>query len=201
MPLAVRREPFDHSDWIFELKLDGFRALAIIERGTVGLVSRKSHVYRSFDDLCRWLAENVQHDCVLDGELVCPDANGRPQFKDLLDHRRPAFFYAFDIIALDGEDLREKELLERKRILRRILPKTGGRILYTSFVPKRGRDLYRLVCAWDLEGIVAKHRHGTYSSGDRTTWVKVNPHYSQGEGRRELFERRPSRESSRSTTI
>src|SRR5205085_2282820 len=131
MPLAVRRDPFDHSDWIFELKLDGFRSLAIIENGTARLVSRKGHVYRSFDDLCKWLGENVRHDCILDGELVCPDENGRPHFKDLLYHRRPAFFYAFDIVALDGEDLREKVLLERKRILRGILPKTPGRVLST----------------------------------------------------------------------
>src|SRR5437879_2614343 len=101
MRLAVRTEPFDHSDWLYELKLDGFRALAVIESGTCRLVSRKAHVYQSFPGLCSSLAQ-IPHEAVLDGEIVCLDPNGRPQFDSLFYRRGHPYFYAFDVPYLDG---------------------------------------------------------------------------------------------------
>src|SRR5258706_4627066 len=82
MRLAVRNEPFNHPDWLYELKLDGFRALAIIESGSCRLVSRKAHVYKSFPGLCSSLAQ-LPHEAILDGEIVCLDRNGCPQFVSL----------------------------------------------------------------------------------------------------------------------
>jgi len=71
MPLAARREPFDHPDWIYEVKYDGFRALAFIESGSCRLVSRKAHVYKSFPGLCSSLAQ-LPHETILDGEIGLP---------------------------------------------------------------------------------------------------------------------------------
>jgi ATP-dependent DNA ligase len=77
MPLAVAPGPFDSPDWIFEVKYDGFRALAYASGGTVHLVSRKANVYKSFGSLCSHLASVLPAETVLDGEIVCLDGTGR----------------------------------------------------------------------------------------------------------------------------
>ena len=114
MRLAVRRDPFDHLDWLYELKLDGFRALAVIEAGTCRLVSRKANVYKSFPGVCSSLAQ-LPHEAVLDGEIVCLNNNGCPQFESLFYRRGEPYFYAFDVPYLDGRDLRELPLIEVRR--------------------------------------------------------------------------------------
>jgi len=89
MPLARRRDPFDHRDWLFELKLDGSRALAFVDSDGVRFVSRKGLRFRRFDGLCGELAQVLKgHAVVLDGEVVCLDAEVRPQFHTLLLARR-----------------------------------------------------------------------------------------------------------------
>src|SRR5262249_6039643 len=97
---------------------------------------------------------------------------------------------AFDLLLLDGQDVRQKSLLARKRLLRRVLPRRSDRLLYLDHVVGRGVDLFRAVCERDLEGIVAKRRDGTYDPAT-TTWIKVkNRDYTQARDRHELFERR-----------
>jgi bifunctional non-homologous end joining protein LigD len=131
MRLAVRRDPFDHPDWIYELKYDGFRALAHIDSGSCQLVSRRANVYKSFPGLCSSLAQ-LPHEAILDGEIVCLDRGGRPQFDQLFYRRGEPYFYAFDVPYLDGRDLREMPLIERKRILHGIVPRSDSRLLYLS---------------------------------------------------------------------
>jgi ATP-dependent DNA ligase len=106
--------------------------------------------------------------------------------------RRQPYFYAFDLLVLDGRDLRSLPLLERKRRLREIMPAADCRLLFLDYIAERGRDLFRLACERDIEGIVAKWAHGSYQSDGRaTSWLKVkNAHYSQMVGRRELFDAR-----------
>ncbi len=97
---------------------------------------------------------------------------------------------AFDILHLDGKDLRHMPLVERKRILRRVVRMPPAPLLYVDFIRERGCDLYRLVCERDMEGIVAKLADGPYDP-DAPTWVKVlNPAYTQAEGRHDFFEKR-----------
>ena len=100
-PIALTRirAPFDHADWIFELKLDGFRALAYIEDGQCRLVSRRGHVYKAFGQLATAIAQTLEgHSAILDGEIVCLDEKGEPQFARLLYRREPPWFYAFDLL-------------------------------------------------------------------------------------------------------
>src|SRR6187399_1289609 len=88
MPLGRRREPFDHPDWFFELKYDGFRALAYVDGGGAKLVSRRNQVYRRFDDLASQLSLELNaNDAVLDGEIVKFDDTGRPIFLDVMRRR------------------------------------------------------------------------------------------------------------------
>jgi bifunctional non-homologous end joining protein LigD len=112
-PLRVR-EPFDHPESIFEPKLDGFRALAYIENGLCRLVSRRGHVYKAFPNLAAALAATLDgRSAILDGELICLGRDGRPLFYDLMFRRAQPVFYAFDLLWLDGQDLRDLPLLER----------------------------------------------------------------------------------------
>ena len=96
MPLLRRPVPFDHPEWIFELKYDGFRSLAVIQNGRTQLISRNGNPFSSFEDLRKGLTLPVTRKTVLDGEIVCLDKRGRPQFRDLLFHRGEPCFFAFD---------------------------------------------------------------------------------------------------------
>jgi bifunctional non-homologous end joining protein LigD len=180
--------PFDHSNFVFELKHDGFRAVAYIEDGSCRLVSRKNVLYKSFTRLTSFTAKLPVKNAILDGEIVCLDQDGRSQFLDLMRRRRQdACFYAFDLLWLDGQDLRGLTFLERKSRLRQLVRgRTGFR--YAEHVPIKGKDLYQVICREDLEGIVAKHKLAPYVTSP-PTWFKVlNPDYTQKRGRREGFE-------------
>src|SRR5207248_10916362 len=88
MPLLKRLLPFDHADWIFEVKWDGFRALLYSDDDGVRLVSRNKNTFKTFSGLCEGLARDLKgRRCVLDGEIVCLDSHGKPQFRDLLFRR------------------------------------------------------------------------------------------------------------------
>jgi len=196
------REPFDSTEYVFELKMDGFRGLAHIAGDGTRLVSRRGNVYKSFPRLCAAILNAVDCDTVLDGEIVCLDAHGRPQFYELLRRRGDPVFYAFDVLWMDGADLRERPLVERKRVLRSIIPAQSSCLLFADHVDRCGVKFFRLACQQDLEGVVAKLAHGTY--GER--WYKIrNPAYTQYEGRADLFERRytvdPGTRTKRSATV
>jgi bifunctional non-homologous end joining protein LigD len=156
------------------------------------LISRDRHPFNSFTSLRKELQLHSAGKTVLDGETVCLDKRGRPQFRDLLFHRAEPCFYAFDLLMWDGRDLRAEKLTDRKHELRRLLtglPRTS-RLQYTDHVERYGTTLFQHACRMDLEGIVAKHCFGPYTTErERTTWFKIrNPKYSQTVGRKELFE-------------
>ena len=180
-------DAFDHEDFIFELKMDGFRALAYVDEHETRLISRKGNTYKRFLELAAAIHMELDCEAVIDGEIVCLDSEGRPRFYDLLRRRGEPIFYAFDLLWLDGKDLRARPLIERKRLLESIIPAQPSIVLYGRHVEQNGRELYRLTCKQDLEGIVAKLKHGAYGEA----WFKIrNPRYSQYEGRWELFEKR-----------
>jgi bifunctional non-homologous end joining protein LigD len=186
--------PFDHQDWIFELKHDGFRSLAYIEKSTCTLISRKEIVYKSFAALRAAMA--TLGNAILDGELVCLDADGRSQFAQLMRRRQDVAFYAFDLLWHDGEDLRQLPLIERKRRLQRLIRGQAG-LLYAEHISAKGVDLFQAICERDLEGIVAKHSAAPYSATPMT-WLKVlNPDYTQKRGRREMFDKFRERRAER----
>jgi bifunctional non-homologous end joining protein LigD len=194
-PLIRVAEPFDSRDWIFELKHDGFRAFAIVSGHRCTLVSRRGHVFSQWPQLAEELAHTMKADhAVLDGEIVCLKPDGRSDFNKLLFRRDWPFFFAFDLLTIDGEDLRGLPLLARKRALRRLMPRYDSRLRYVDHLRGRGRELFRLACAHDTEGIVGKWAKGRYHvDGSTTSWLKVkNPTYTQAVGRHELFEGRGS---------
>ena len=205
LPVARAGAPFSHPGWIFELKWDGFRSLLYSDEGGVRLVSRNGNTFRSFPELCEGLSRDLRgRRCVLDGEIVCLDTQGKPQFRDLLFRRAEPTFYAFDVLwdehansddeqemrrFRNGEDLRYVPLTDRKLRLRAAVPKHRDRLLYCDHIDRDGEALFRLACENDLEGIVAKRKPDRYLP-DHTRWLKIRNHdYSQWVGGEKLFER------------
>src|SRR6266568_8446156 len=194
MPLLKRSLPFDDPEWIYELKMDGFRALAVIEHGRAQLLSRNGHLFASFSALAESISDSLPNvRAVIDGEICSLDRGGRPQFKNLLFRRgNPPCFFAFDLLTY-GKDLRTERLLDRKQELRRLLARSPAisPLKYTEYIDGCGMALFERVCELDLEGIVAKQKSAPYvTEREQSTWFKIlNREYSQKDGREELFER------------
>ena len=202
LPLRLGPVPyaFDDPEFIYELKYDGFRALCCADgSGRVQLISRNANVYKGFPRLSSTIADVLgNRKLTLDGEIVCFGTDGKPDYYDLLRRRSPQHFCAFDLISLDGQDLRNHSLIERKRLLRSLIPAQPCAVVYVDYIVGLGTRFFDACCRLDLEGIVAKHRDSRYAAAglfragrEQTPWAKIrNPHYSQFEGRRELFQRR-----------
>jgi bifunctional non-homologous end joining protein LigD len=114
-------------------------------------------------------------------------------FYELMRRRGPFCFYAFDLLWLDGTDLRSLALSGRKALLRKLLPRKAHAVRYVEHVAN-GADLFRVICDRDMEGIVAKQAHARYTP-EATTWVKIkNRQYSQAVGREDFFDHRKVQE-------
>jgi bifunctional non-homologous end joining protein LigD len=125
------------------------------------LVSRHRNTYKSFETLRDALSTLKAKSAILDGEIVCLDANGCSQFKELLYRRGRAVFFAFDLVWLDGTDLRQTPLIERKKKLKGLIERSQcSEILYAQHIEGNGKLFFEEVCERNLEGMVAKRRIG-----------------------------------------
>jgi bifunctional non-homologous end joining protein LigD len=170
---VVRQEPFDDTAYLFELKLDGFRGLADTIQGR--MLSKNGNRLKRFETLLGALPPGY----VFDGEIVALDGDGHPMFNDLLFGRRDPVYVAFDVLVVDGDDVRALALKERRAMLTGVVRRY--RLQKTEPVLGDGRAAFRAVCGLDLEGIVAKRLTDSY--GPRTKWWKIlNRDYSQKDG-------------------
>ena len=194
MPTAIHpmlaesvEKPFDSPDWLYEIKWDGYRAVAFIENGKVRLVSRNQNEltgrYPELKDMPRFIkAKNA----VIDGEVVALDDEGKPSFS-LMQQRTgfrphgkhsapkadvPVLYYAFDLIYLDGEDWRRVNLDDRKRRLSEIV-KPGDALRYSDHFEEHGKALFDVAQKRKLEGIVAKRRTSCYEERRSSDWLKI----------------------------
>ncbi|HXY68648.1 MAG TPA: DNA ligase D, partial [Gemmatimonadales bacterium] len=182
-----REKPFSKPGWIFELKLDGYRILASRERGEGRLTTRNGNdLTAAFPEVVRSLAALPFADLVLDGELVVNDDAGRPSFHRLGERARmsratdirrwsveqPASLFLFDLLAAEGCDARGLPLLERKKLLRMVVPEAGA-LRYLDHFETDGETVYAQVTKLGLEGIVAKKADGPYRAGRSPSWIKV----------------------------
>ncbi|MGD8727902.1 MAG: DNA ligase D, partial [Gemmatimonadales bacterium] len=182
-----RNRAFTSADWIYELKYDGYRLLAAIERGEPRLLTRNKHdATGAFPEIGSALRHLPTEHVVLDGEVVVHDDQGKPSFQRLQQRarytrsldvqlaaaRQPATYYAFDLLALEDHDLRGLDLLRRKALLRRLLP-TVGPIRYTDHIDGEGEAFFAEVAKLGLEGIVAKKVGSTYRAGRSPHWIKI----------------------------
>jgi bifunctional non-homologous end joining protein LigD len=192
MRLRLVKEPFDHPDYIFELKHDGFRAVVYLQNGECKIVSRNQRNL-GFTTLKKALAKLPAQNAILDGEIICVDARGVSRFNELLSRKGDPVLYAFDLLWLDGNDLRQLPLVDRKERLSRLAQAANcSRIIYAQHIEEHGKRFFAEICTRDLEGIVAKRKRGIYKDNGNT-WLKVkNRAYSQAEGRHELLTRQRS---------
>jgi bifunctional non-homologous end joining protein LigD len=195
--LAGRKEAFDHPGYLFEPKYDGFRGVVYASRLGCEIRSRRDFQFERFGDLCSRISGVLgTRDVILDGEVVSLNRQGKPVFRDLLRGQGFLAFAAFDLLWLDGADLRPHPLVDRKRLLGELLPEDTGPLYKILTLEEHGRALFSAIKKMDLEGIVAKRKMDPYVSG--TEWYKIkNPAYSQGEGRVDLFRHRERRRAKR----
>jgi bifunctional non-homologous end joining protein LigD len=177
------KEPFDHPDWIFEVKWDGYRAVAEIRDEGVSLYSRNGISFdKKFFPITEALRK-LRFDAVLDGEIVVVDDQGRPDFQ-MLQHYQDSgsghlLYYVFDLLYFRGHDLTDLPLLRRKELLKKILPSTS-KIRFSDHVGKEGVLFYSAAKEKGLEGIIAKHSQSMYEAGRRSRqWLKVKTQLTQ----------------------
>jgi bifunctional non-homologous end joining protein LigD len=178
---------FDGPEWLFEIKWDGYRAVAFIEDGRVRLVSRSQNdLTAQFPELGSLPQSVKAQRAILDGEIVALDEEGRPSFSLMQQrtgfrpgkHRLPGregvpiVYYAFDLLYLDGFDLRRVALEQRKQLLQeRIVP--GALVQFSDHYAEKGLDLFEAAKQRGLEGIVAKKRNGIYEEKRSRDWLKI----------------------------
>ena len=180
-------KPFDDAEWLFEIKWDGYRAIAFVESGNVRLVSRNQNDltgrYPELKDLPRFVKAKT---AILDGEVVALDEEGRASFSLMQQrtgfrpggHRAPAnadvpvLYYAFDLLYLDGYDWRRVPLEQRKQKLASLLVRGDG-VRYSDHYKEHGRALFDMAQKKGLEGILAKKRASFYEERRSREWLKI----------------------------
>jgi ATP-dependent DNA ligase len=164
------------SQWLHEIKHDGFRIIARKTGAQVRLYSRPGNdlTYR-FPLIVDALSRLRSRSCIIDGEAVACDDNGVASF-DLVRHHRAnesVFLYAFDLIELNGDDMRRDPLEVRKATLRSMLAKTGLGLRFNKHMEGDGPTVFAHACKLGLEGIVSKRKDSVYRSGRSPDWLKM----------------------------
>ncbi|MEA2419613.1 MAG: bifunctional non-ous end joining protein LigD [Thermoleophilaceae bacterium] len=183
MKAVLWDEPFSDPGWIYERKLDGVRCLAHRDDGgAVRLFSRTDReMTEDYPEIVEALAAQPCPDFVLDGEVVAFDRPGVTSFSRLQRRHRervPIFYYVFDALRLDGEDLRDLPLRRRKAELRRRL-RFGGPVRFSPHRNGHGEELFRDACRRGLEGIMAKRADSPYRATRSSDWRKLKCHAEQ----------------------
>ena len=201
-------KPFSDGKWLFEPKLDGYRTIAFLNEGKVWIQSRNGlNVTDHYPALTESLVHQPAAQLILDGEIIALDSQGKLCFQCLQGYLKSMnriktseaeppsaiIYYVFDILYLDGYDLRRVPLLQRKKLLQEVLD-TGDDIRLVEYFVSHGETVYRAAIKNNLEGIIAKRKDSRYESGKRTaSWLKIKEvtsdefvvgGYTQGAGNR-----------------
>jgi bifunctional non-homologous end joining protein LigD len=203
-------DPFDDPEWLFEIKWDGYRAIAFLENGKVRLVSRtQNDLTAQFPELRNLPASVKAKTAILDGEVVALDDEGRASFSLMQQrtglrrpgqrtaprHEVPILYYVFDLLYLDGYDLRRVALEQRKEVLTKIVT-AGDALRFSDHYPGQGIALFEVAKKKGLEGILAKRRRSIYEERRTRDWLKIKiTHtldcviggYTEPEGSRQYF--------------
>jgi bifunctional non-homologous end joining protein LigD len=182
-----RDDAFTKDGWLFELKLDGYRLLASKSKGEALLLTRNGNDYTQvFPEIARAVKALPLEECVIDGEVVVHDAEGKPSFAllqqrgrltNLYEVRRaavelPATLYAFDLLAAEGFDARPLPLVRRKALLQETLPHVGP-VRYLDHLETEGEAFLAQVSSMGLEGVIAKKADAPYRGGRAGEWFKI----------------------------
>ncbi|HLN54610.1 MAG TPA: DNA ligase D [Bacteroidales bacterium] len=208
MPSAVKPmlatlvdKPFNDEEWFFEVKWDGYRTIALLNKGEVQLLSRNG---KSFTEKYYPITESLKDwsmNAIFDSELVVLNQKGISDFGALQNWRSEAdgelMMYIFDLLWYEGRSLMQLPLKERRSVLGNIFPQIDGRIRLSEVFHEKGQDFFKAAEDLGLEGIIAKNGESTYSQGYRSkSWLKIKVHkrqevviggYTVNEGTDKLF--------------
>jgi bifunctional non-homologous end joining protein LigD len=176
-------QPFSKENWLFEIKWDGYRAIASKHKDEIELYSRTDNDFKEQYPVVVEAIRDLKHDVILDGEIMVMDKQGVPHFELLQNWRKTGegtlYYYVFDILWCDGHDLCDVPLITRKQILKAILP-NDSLIRYSDHIETHGIKLFEEMQKRGLEGIIAKKAdssyHENYRGGD---WLKIKTHHRQ----------------------
>ena len=181
-PMKPRRmeEPPPNGDWIYELKFDGIRAIAVKDGSKVNLISRNENELRTrFPEIADAVKKLSTQECVIDGEVVALDGKGRSSFQllqalDLEGRKAPVRFYVFDLLQLDGKSLIKLPLAQRKELLAKLCEGIGDPIRFSGEIGSDAKSLLAEVKHRGLEGLIGKQRDSFYEPGRRSgAWIKL----------------------------
>jgi bifunctional non-homologous end joining protein LigD len=172
-PMVARlvRDPFDRDGWLFELKWDGFRAIAEKDRQGVRLYSRNHNDFKKRFPIIAAAVSGLDN-VILDGEIVALDEHGHPRFEWLVNRGKQKgvlVYYVFDLLRLGDKDLRSEPLSRRKSLLQKVLRKNDT-LRYVDHITTEGLATYAGALALGLEGVVAKDSKSPYVEGPAVTW-------------------------------
>jgi len=171
---------FDNADWIYEIKWDGYRAIAEISTNAVQLYSRNGNDFSQNYPVITAALNNIKHSVILDGEIVVLNEKGFPDFQKIQHYEDntdfPLCYYVFDLLSLDGKDLTHLPLADRKELLKALLPKNEI-IKYSDHIKENGISFFKAAVKNNLEGIMAKKADSEYYAGKRSNeWLKIKNH-------------------------
>ena len=173
-------EPPIHGDWIYELKFDGFRAIGVKSDKKVSLISRNEKTLDArFPEIVNAMKNLPVRECVIDGEIVALDEEGRSSFQllqvlEMEGRKSPLRFYVFDLLQLDGKSLLQLPLEERKQLLAKLCESVGDPIRYSGEIGGDAKSLLAEVKRRGLEGLIGKQRKSVYEPGRRSgAWIKL----------------------------
>ena len=176
-------EAFDDKNWLYEIKWDGYRAIAEIKNNNVKLYSRNGITFENSYPLVVQELKNIETDAVLDGEILVLNEQGHPEFQ-LLQHyesntHRPINYYVFDILSLNGQNTCRLPLIERKQLVQSLIKKSDV-VKYSDHILEKGIAFFKVSTEKNLEGIMAKKTDSLYYTGKRTNeWLKIKNHKTQ----------------------
>ncbi len=178
MLAGISKNSFDDKDWIFEIKWDGYRAVAEIKKETRMYSRNGLDFSQRFPSIYKALG-TIKHNCVIDGEIVLLNEKNVPDFQKLQHYETnlqyPIVYYVFDLLELDGKSTLSLPLIDRKKLLKKLLPKTKNSIIrYCDHVDTEGNSFLAKAKEMGLEGIIAKLKSGEYKKGLRSKeWLKI----------------------------
>ncbi|RWC29973.1 MAG: ATP-dependent DNA ligase [Mesorhizobium sp.] len=176
MPTLVEKPP-EGDDWIHEVKFDGYRSQLIIDEDGTRIYTRNGHDWTAkYRDLVKEADSLGAESAIVDGEIIVLNEAGLSDFgelrKAITQRQHDLYFVAFDLLHLNGHDLRDMALDERREILAGMV-EPGGRIQFSEPLPGDAQAIYHLLDQAGLEGMVSKRRDSKYRSGPSTNWLKV----------------------------
>lgn len=200
MLASLTSKPFNNKDWIFEIKWDGYRVISFKNGNNISLISRNQ---TSYDEKFKSVKESLtkmNSNFVMDGEVVALDENKKPNFQLLQNYQRTGkgnlVYYVFDLLWLDGYNLKTLGVIERKALLKNILPEMKN-VLYCKHNAEKGIELYNKIKKMGMEGVIAKKADSKYYEDIRSeNWLKMKTvlaeeviicGYTEPKGSREYF--------------